>query len=95
MKNLDGKVAIVTGATRGVGRGIALELAEAGAVVCATGRSIVETELATTERLIPVPCDHSRDSDLHPTANSVSFVRKILAVSALNARRVMPGVRRP
>lgn len=36
---LAGKVALVAGATRGAGRGIALSLGEAGAVVYATGRS--------------------------------------------------------
>jgi NAD(P)-dependent dehydrogenase (short-subunit alcohol dehydrogenase family) len=36
---LDGKVALVAGATRGAGRGIAIELAAAGAKVYATGRS--------------------------------------------------------
>ena len=36
---LDGKVAIVTGATRGLGQGIALGLAEAGADIVCVGRS--------------------------------------------------------
>jgi NAD(P)-dependent dehydrogenase (short-subunit alcohol dehydrogenase family) len=36
---LDGKVALVAGATRGAGRGIAVELGAAGAIVYATGRS--------------------------------------------------------
>jgi NAD(P)-dependent dehydrogenase (short-subunit alcohol dehydrogenase family) len=36
---LDGQVALVTGASRGVGRGIAVELGHAGATVYLTGRS--------------------------------------------------------
>jgi NAD(P)-dependent dehydrogenase (short-subunit alcohol dehydrogenase family) len=39
MKMLEGKVALVAGATRGAGRGIAVELGAAGATVYCTGRS--------------------------------------------------------
>jgi len=40
MQQLRGKVAVVTGASRGAGRGIALVLGEEGATVYVTGRSI-------------------------------------------------------
>ncbi|MCI0459549.1 MAG: SDR family NAD(P)-dependent oxidoreductase [Gemmataceae bacterium] len=40
MKPLQNKVAVVAGATRGAGRGIARALGEAGAVVYGTGRSV-------------------------------------------------------
>ena len=40
MKTLNGKVAVVAGATRGAGRGIATALGEAGATVYCTGRSV-------------------------------------------------------
>jgi NAD(P)-dependent dehydrogenase (short-subunit alcohol dehydrogenase family) len=41
-RSLAGRVALVTGASRGVGRGIALGLGEAGATVYVTGRTVEE-----------------------------------------------------
>ncbi|KRV51278.1 short-chain dehydrogenase [Wenjunlia vitaminophila] len=71
---LDGKVALVAGATRGAGRGIAVELGAAGATVYVTGRTTRENrsdddrpetveetaELVTAAggRGIAVPTDH-------------------------------------
>jgi NAD(P)-dependent dehydrogenase (short-subunit alcohol dehydrogenase family) len=43
MKPLEGKVAVVAGATRGAGRGIARMLGEAGATVYCTGRGAAAT----------------------------------------------------
>ena len=40
MAPLAGKVAVVTGSSRGIGRGIALVLAEQGATVYVTGRTV-------------------------------------------------------
>jgi dehydrogenase/reductase SDR family protein 1 len=52
-------VALVTGASRGVGRGAASALAAAGYRVYATGRNIVDADLPVG--IIRIPCDHTRD----------------------------------
>jgi len=53
------QVALVTGASRGVGRGVALGLAGAGARVFATGRSIAQADLGPD--VTRIPCDHTDD----------------------------------
>jgi len=61
--NLSGRVAVVTGASRGVGRGIARELAQGGARVFVTGRSVSDQE-HLDERITAIRCDHRLDSDV-------------------------------
>ena len=55
------RIALVTGASRGVGRGVATSLAEAGYTVFGTGRTIETAELP--EAVIRVPCDHLNDEE--------------------------------
>lgn len=80
MKSLAGKVSLVTGASRGVGKGIALGLGEAGATVYITGRTVEEGQAAvdlpgtiyqTAEEVdnlggrgIAVRCDHTNDQEV-------------------------------
>lgn len=65
---LKGKVAVVTGASRGVGRGCAIALGEAGMLVYITGRSKADLDF-TAEAVcraggeaVVVICDHTSDA---------------------------------
>ncbi len=74
MSNLAGKVAVVTGASRGIGKGIALALGEQGCIVYVTGRSTGggERTIDTTARQITeaggegraIQCDHGDDEQI-------------------------------
>ena len=60
--NMNDKVVVVTGASRGVARGIAAELSNLGGIVYATGRSIVSANLPPeVERIV---CDHNDDDQV-------------------------------
>ncbi|WP_280454969.1 SDR family NAD(P)-dependent oxidoreductase [Nocardia brasiliensis] len=73
-KPLDSRIAVVTGASRGIGKGIAVELGAAGATVYVTGRSDTPGRLPGTVGVtaaavdaaggvgVPFVCDH-RDDD--------------------------------
>ena len=62
--DLSGRVALVTGSTRGIGAAIALEFAQAGAEVIVTGRSLQDAQAVADG--IAEQC--ARDAE-HPEAN--------------------------
>lgn len=70
---LSGKTAIVTGANGGIGRGIALALAEAGANICLAGRNNQKNEKVRAEieglgkPVIAQSCDVNDDASIAET----------------------------
>ena len=69
--------ALVTGASRGVGRGIAAALAEAGFQVFATGRTILSADLPSS--VIRFRCDHVADEE-----TAASFARASAEAAGLD-----------
>ncbi len=71
MRRLEGRVAIVTGASSGVGRGVAKVLAENGARVCVCARRMEKLEELTAEvraaggDMFPVVCDVTDPAQIH------------------------------
>jgi dehydrogenase/reductase SDR family member 1 len=105
---LAGKVAVVTGSSRGVGKGIALELGAAGATVYVTGRTVQEgtahwpgTIGATAEAVtalgghgIAVRCDHRDDAAIAALFRQVRDEQGRLDVLVNNVYSI-PGLETP
>jgi dehydrogenase/reductase SDR family protein 1 len=100
MINLDKKIALVTGASRGVGKGIAVSLAEAGMLVYITGRTINEgdsgskltgtiyqTQVEIEEKggkCIVLQCDHRDDEQVKMVFNRIHKEHKQIDVLVNN-----------
>jgi dehydrogenase/reductase SDR family protein 1 len=99
MTTLSGRVAIVTGASRGIGKGCAIELGALGATVYVTGRSehsgahplggtVAESAAAVTTaggRGIAVACDHRDDAQVQRLFERVNAEQGRLDVLVNNA----------
>jgi NAD(P)-dependent dehydrogenase (short-subunit alcohol dehydrogenase family) len=99
LRSLSGKVAVVTGASRGIGKGIALALAEQGATVYVTGRTVTpgsyplpgtvgETAVEVGRRGgkgIAVQVDHAQDDQVAALFDQVKHEQRRLDILVNNA----------
>src|ERR1700712_3085971 len=96
--DLTGRVALVTGAGRGLGRGISARLAEAGAiVVCADIDDATATETAAIiradgHRAAPVQLDVTHRADVEALVDQVVADQGHLDVMVNNAAIIVDGL---
>ncbi|HQR04392.1 MAG: SDR family NAD(P)-dependent oxidoreductase [Proteobacteria bacterium] len=110
MADLHGKVCVVTGASRGVGKGIAIALGEMGATVYVTGRSrpgsvssalggtVDDTVTEITRRGgkgIAVACDHGNDAEVAELFSRVGKEQGRIDILVSNALAVPDGLTDP
>jgi 2-deoxy-D-gluconate 3-dehydrogenase len=92
--DLTGRVAVVTGGNGGIGRGIALGLAEAGAAVAVFGRNDEKNQRVLSElKLIDVPSialtvDVTDRDGLEPAFNRVESELGSIGILVKNAGNV-------
>jgi NAD(P)-dependent dehydrogenase (short-subunit alcohol dehydrogenase family) len=110
MSDTSSKVAVVTGASRGVGKGIAIALGAAGATVYVTGRSkdggkdhplggtVEATAQAVTNaggKGIALACDHSNDDEVKALFERVDREQQRLDILVNNATAIPRELAKP
>ena len=97
MNQMSRKIAIVTGASRGLGRGIARGLGQTGATVYITGRvqgnALLEAAAEVTERGgrgIAAVCDHRNDVEVAAVFDRIKAEQGRLDILVNNAAAVYP-----
>ena len=97
MGKLEGKVALVTGAGQGVGRGIALAMAREGAAVAVAGRTYSKLETTCEEirsrggRAVPIECNVKDPASLERCVAAVIAAFGGLNILVNNAQEVALG----
>jgi NAD(P)-dependent dehydrogenase (short-subunit alcohol dehydrogenase family) len=97
-RSLEGKIAVVTGASRGIGRGAAIALGEQGATVYVTGRTTGGGPLSIEEtaglvdaaggRGIPVEVDHGKDDQIAALFARVRAEQGLLNILVNNVYKI-------
>jgi 2-deoxy-D-gluconate 3-dehydrogenase len=93
--DLGGRVAIVTGGNGGIGRGIALGLAQAGADVCIAARDAAKSERVRREieglgrRCIVAHCDVGRPADIEAAIDAARAAFGSVHILVNNAGRAV------
>lgn len=84
MQKLNGKIALVTGASRGVGKGIALGLIDAEATVYITGRTAEDMSYVAGKG-VALECDHRDDRQVEAAFRRIAREQGRLDVLVNNA----------
>ena len=78
MFDLTGKVALITGATGGIGGAIARKMRDAGATVVVSGRNIAKMDAEFGDEYIKIPCDLAADGGaVELVMNTIEVAGKI------------------
>src|SRR3989442_12977380 len=90
LPTLRGKIVLVTGGSRGVGKGIAQTLGESGATVYVTGRTVDQTDFGGA--CLAVSCDHTDDRQVEAVLDRVAAEHGRLDVLVNNVRGGYEGM---